>query len=43
VFIGSGSVLRNGITIGDNCIIGMGAVVTKSIGHGLKVFGNPAK
>jgi acetyltransferase-like isoleucine patch superfamily enzyme len=42
VFIGSGSILRNGITIGDNCVIGMGAVVTKSVVHGLTVFGNPA-
>lgn len=31
------------VTIGDNCIIGAGSIVTKSFGSNLVIAGNPAK
>ena len=41
-FIGLNAILRNRIKIGSNVIIGMGAVVTKSVEDNLTVIGNPA-
>jgi UDP-3-O-[3-hydroxymyristoyl] glucosamine N-acyltransferase len=35
--------IRDWISLGDNSIIGMGAVVTKSVAEGKTVVGNPAK
>lgn len=43
VFIGVNAVVLAGVTIGDNCIVGAGAVVTKDIPAGSVVAGNPAK
>ncbi|MDE2341745.1 MAG: acetyltransferase [Alphaproteobacteria bacterium] len=48
VYVGSGAVLRNGtpdnpLRIGAGAIIGMGAVVTRSIARGVTVVGNPAR
>lgn len=48
VYIGAGAVIKQGsphkpLTIGKGAIIGMGAVVTKSIPEGVTVAGNPAK
>ena len=43
VSIGAGAVILPGITLGKGCIIGAGAVVTKSIPPGEIVKGNPAK
>lgn len=48
VYVGTGAIIKQGtkkrpITIGDGAIIGMGAVVTKSVPPGVTVFGNPAK
>lgn len=42
-WIGGGSVLRDGITIGSDIIVGLGAVVTKDVLDGSIVVGNPAK
>lgn len=47
-YIGSGAIIKNGqlnspIVIGRGAIVGMGAVVTKSIAPGVKVIGNPAR
>ncbi|MDH2926809.1 acetyltransferase [Lonepinella koalarum] len=47
-YIGTGAVIKQGtpkrpITIGKGAVIGMGAVVTKSVPAGVTVFGNPAK
>lgn len=42
-YAGINSSLRNRITIGENALIGMGAVVTKSVETNLTVVGNPAK
>jgi len=41
--IGSGSVILAGITIGENAVVGAGAVVTKDIKPNEIVVGNPAK
>ena len=42
VFVGSQSVLANGIEVGDNIIIGAGSVVRKSISQKGIYVGNPA-
>lgn len=42
-FIGINATLRNRITIGENSIVGMGSVVTKSVLANTIVVGNPAK
>lgn len=41
-FIGGRSLIMPGVEIGDGCIIGAGAVVTKSVPSGCAVVGNPA-
>lgn len=43
VFISGNSVVRDGIHIGDDAFIGMGAVVVKPVPEGATVKGNPAK
>ena len=43
VWIGPGSVIRNGISIGDNARVNMGAVVTLSVPAGTAVSGNFAR
>ena len=43
VWIGPGSVIRNGISIGDNARVNMGAVVTLSVPAGEAVSGNFAR
>ena len=43
VWIGSGSIVLPGITIGDNSIVGAGSVVTKDIPPNAIYAGNPAK
>jgi acetyltransferase-like isoleucine patch superfamily enzyme len=43
VSIGSGSVILCGITLGRDCVIGAGAVVTKSVPAGEVWVGNPAR
>jgi len=42
-FVGSGVRIVQGITLGDNCIIGAGAVVTKSFPANSRLVGVPAK
>ena len=42
VFIGAGSIILPGTTIGDNSIIGAGSVVTKDIPPNVIAAGNPA-
>lgn len=41
-FIGAHSILLPGVTIGKNCIIGAGSVVSKSFADGCVIAGNPA-
>ena len=43
VWIGGGAIILPGITIGDDAVIGAGSVVTKDVGPGATVVGNPAR
>lgn len=43
VYIGRNAQVLPGIEIGDNCIVGAGAVVTRSVPAGHVVAGNPAR
>lgn len=43
VFIGFNAIVLPGVTIGDNCVIGAGSVVTRSIPANSVVAGVPAK
>jgi acetyltransferase-like isoleucine patch superfamily enzyme len=40
--IGAGAVLLPGITLGKNCMIGAGSVVTRDVPEGETWVGNPA-
>lgn len=42
-FLGIGSVVVGGITIHDGAVVGAGAVVTRDVGPGVTVAGNPAR
>lgn len=42
-YLGVNSCMRNRISIGSDAVIGMGAVVTKSVENGMTVVGNPAR
>lgn len=42
-FIGCGSIVMPGVTIGDHVVVGAGSVVTKDVPSGSIVAGNPAK
>ena len=39
----AGCIVIGGITLGDNCIVGAGAVVVKDVPAGVIVVGNPAR
>jgi len=43
VWIGGGALILPGVTIGDDAIIGAGAVVTRDIPAGATAVGNPAR
>jgi NDP-sugar pyrophosphorylase family protein len=43
VFLGANSVVLPGVKIGDNAIIGAGAVVTKDVPENCVAVGNPAR
>jgi len=48
VYVGAGAIIRNGepgrpLTIGRGAVVGMGAVVTRSVPPGVTVVGNPAR
>ena len=43
VFIGINSILMPGVTIGDDCVIGAGSVVTRDVASGAVVAGVPAR
>lgn len=41
--IGANCMIMPGVTIGNNCVVGGGSVVSKSVPDGCMVAGNPAK
>ena len=43
VFVGANAVILPGITLGDRCIVGAGAVVTRDVPNDMVVAGNPAR
>jgi len=43
VWIGGGAIRLPGVTIGDGALIGAGSVVTRDVGAGQTVTGNPAR
>ena len=43
VWIGAGSIVLPGVTIGDNSVIGAGSVVTKDIPSNVVAYGNPCR
>jgi acetyltransferase-like isoleucine patch superfamily enzyme len=42
-FIGAHAIIMPGLTVGDQCIVGAGSVVTKNVPSGSIVAGNPAR
>lgn len=42
-FIGGRALIMPGVTIGDNCVVGAGSVVTKDVPDRCLVAGNPAR
>lgn len=42
-FIGANAIIMCGVRIGDNCVVGSGAVVTKDVPSNCISAGNPAK
>ena len=43
VWIGANALILPGVTVGDDAIIGAGSVVTRDVGPGTTVVGNPAR
>lgn len=43
VWIGGGALIMPGVSIGDDAIVGAGAVVTRDVEAGATVVGNPAR
>ena len=41
--VGAGAVLIGGVTLGANCFVAAGSVVTRDVPAGCKVKGNPAR
>lgn len=42
-YIGPRAIVMPGVTIGENCVVHAGSIVTRSIPDGAVVIGNPAR
>ena len=42
-YIGAGSIVRQALSVGKNCTIGMGSIITKNIPKDSQAFGNPCR
>lgn len=42
-FVGTGALVRQGLRLGPDSTVGMGAVVLRDVAEGVTVFGNPAR
>lgn len=43
VWIGGNTIILPGVTVGDNCVVGAGSVVTKNVPSNTVIGGNPAR
>ena len=43
VWIGAGAVILPGVTLGDDCVVGAGSIVTRDVAPATVVAGNPAR
>jgi maltose O-acetyltransferase len=43
VWVGGGAIILPGVAIGDGAVVGAGSVVTRDVGAGVTVAGNPAR
>jgi sugar O-acyltransferase (sialic acid O-acetyltransferase NeuD family) len=43
VYVGTGSIIKEKLNVGDYAMLGMGSVVVSSVAGGSTVFGNPAR
>lgn len=43
VWLGAGAIVLPGVTIGENTVVGAGALVTKDLPPGVVAYGNPAR
>jgi maltose O-acetyltransferase len=43
VWLGAGAIVLPGVTIGENTVVGAGALVTKDLPAGVVAYGNPAR
>lgn len=43
VYVGTGAIIKPGVTLGARSVVGMGAVVTKDVSPETVVMGNPAR
>ncbi len=43
VWLGAGALVCPGVSIGENTVVGAGAVVTRSLPAGVVAYGNPAR
>jgi maltose O-acetyltransferase len=42
-WLGGGAIVLPGVTVGENAVVGAGAVVTKTVAPNVVVAGNPAR